>query len=99
MIRREIGFDGLLFTDDLSMKALEGTLGSRARAALLAGCDVITHCNGKMDEMKDVAANVKPLEGAGLKRANAALAQLKPPATIEIAAAESRLTAMLEATA
>ena len=95
VIRKEIGFDGLLFTDDLSMKALEGTLGSRAKAALLAGCDVITHCNGDMDEMKDVAANVKPLTGQSERRANAALARLAEPAKMDIAAAESRLDAMM----
>jgi beta-N-acetylhexosaminidase len=96
VIRGEIGFDGLLFTDDLSMKALEGTLGARAKAALLAGCDVVTHCNGKMDEMKDVSANVKPLAGQSLKRADAAVAHLKDPTKIEIAAAEARLTSMMD---
>lgn len=96
IIRGEIGFDGLLFTDDLSMKALDGTLGNRAKLALLAGCDVAIHCNGNMDEMKDVAANVKPLAGQSLKRADAALARLQPPAKVEIAAAEMRLTEMME---
>jgi len=96
VIRGEIGFDGLLFSDDLSMKALDGTLGARAKAALFAGCDVVIHCNGKMEEMTDVVANVKPLAGASLKRADAALAHLTQPARIEIAVAEARLTAMME---
>jgi beta-N-acetylhexosaminidase len=96
IIRGEIGFEGLLFSDDLSMKALDGTLGARAKAALAAGCDVVIHCNGKMDEMKSVAGNVKQLIGPRKKRADAALAHLDRPAGIEIAAAEARLTAMME---
>ena len=96
VIRGEIGFDGLLFSDDLSMKALDGTLGSRAKAALFAGCDVVIHCNGKMDEMKDVAANVKPLAGVAERRAEAALSHLAKPAKVDVAAAEARLTAMME---
>jgi beta-N-acetylhexosaminidase len=96
VIRGEIGFEGLLFSDDLSMKALEGTLGQRAKAALAAGVDVVIHCNGRMDEMKSVAANAKPLSGIRLKRAEAALAQLSRPASLELAAAEARLTEMME---
>jgi beta-N-acetylhexosaminidase len=95
IIRGEIGFDGLLFTDDLSMKALDGTLGVRAKSALLAGCDVAIHCNGSMDEMKDVAANVKPLAGQSLKRADAALSRLSEPVQVEVAAAEARLSEMV----
>ena len=64
VIRGEIGFDGLLMSDDLSMKALDGPLSVRAKAALFAGCDVVLHCNGKMDEMREVATEVKALEGA-----------------------------------
>ena len=61
------------------MQALDGTLGARAKAALFAGCDIVLHCNGEMDEMKEVAANVKPLGGAAARRAKAALAQLQAP--------------------
>ncbi len=56
IVRGAIGFDGLLMTDDLSMKALSGDYGSRTRAALGAGCDLVLHCNGNMAEMKEVAA-------------------------------------------
>jgi beta-N-acetylhexosaminidase len=56
IVRRAIGFSGVLVTDDLSMKALGGTYAERARAALAAGCDVVLHCNGRRDEMADVAA-------------------------------------------
>lgn len=54
VIRREIGFNGLLMSDDLSMNALSGSLESRAERALAAGCDIALHCNGKMHEMRDV---------------------------------------------
>ena len=63
VIRGEIGFDGLLMSDDLSMKALDGPLAARAKAAQFAGCDLVLHCNGDMDEMRDVASEVKTLEG------------------------------------
>src|SRR6201996_1076565 len=72
VIRGEIGFDGLLMSDDLSMQALEGPLGSRAKAALFAGCDIVLHCNGDMDEMKQIAVEAKILDGMALKRAEQA---------------------------
>src|SRR5215469_3361019 len=74
VIRGEIGFDGLLMSDDLSMKALDGPLEVRTRAALFAGCDVVLHCNGDMEEMELVASEAKILDGVALKRAEAALA-------------------------
>ncbi len=67
MIRDELGFDGLLLSDDLSMQALSGTLGTRAKAAIAAGCDVALHCNGKRDEMIAVA-EVTPNMTADAKR-------------------------------
>lgn len=68
IIRGHIGFDGLLLTDDLSMQALGGSLGERAALALAAGCDVALHCNGHMDEMKDVAARTGPMTEAAGRR-------------------------------
>ncbi len=56
VIRQHIGFGGLLMTDDLSMKALVGGMGERAQKAIEAGCDLILHCNGEMDEMTAVGA-------------------------------------------
>jgi beta-N-acetylhexosaminidase len=76
VIRGEIGFEGLLMSDDLSMQALDGPLAMRAKAALFAGCDLVLHCNGDMDEMKDVASEVKELDGLSLKRSEQALAHL-----------------------
>ena len=76
IIRGEIGFDGLLVSDDLSMSALEGPLSARTKAALFAGCDIALHCNGKRDEMMDVAREAKELAGEALDRADAALCSL-----------------------
>jgi beta-N-acetylhexosaminidase len=95
VIRGEIGFDGLLLSDDLSMQALEGPIGARARAALLAGCDIALHCNGKLDEMMEVARESQPLIKESLDRANRALAQLRTPAELDVSAAEARLNEML----
>ncbi len=60
IIRREIGFQGLLISDDLGMKALTGSLATRAQASLKAGCDVVLHCSGKMEEMMKVMEGVAP---------------------------------------
>ncbi len=98
VIRGEIGFDGLLLTDDLSMQALSGPLSVRAKAALFAGCDIVLHCNGKLEEMKDVAEEAKLLEGASLKRAEHALSHLAPPDPFDPAAAQARLTELLSVT-
>src|SRR5258706_3969016 len=76
VIRGEIGFDGLLMSDDLSMGALSGPISARAKAALFAGCDVVLHCNGNMAEMEQVAKEAKPLEGTALRRADHALGHL-----------------------
>ena len=85
-------------SDDLSMQALDGSLGERTKAAQVAGCDVVLHCNGKMDEMKQVAAETKALNGQALKRAFHALSQLaleRADAAFEPAAAETRLKQLL----
>jgi beta-N-acetylhexosaminidase len=68
VVRGHIGFDGLLLSDDLSMQALGGTLGDRAARALAAGCDIALHCNGRMDEMVEIAAATKPMTPAARKR-------------------------------
>jgi beta-N-acetylhexosaminidase len=90
VIRREIGFDGLLMTDDLSMKALDGTMTARAGAALEAGCDVILHCNGDMVEMREIAAAVPSLAGAAKRRAARAEAERGRAAAFDAAEADAR---------
>ncbi len=97
VIRGEIGFDGLLMSDDLSMKALDGPLSVRAKQALFAGCDLVLHCNGDMDEMREVASEVTELKGLSLKRSRHALAHLSAPAQFDPATVEARLAALLGA--
>jgi beta-N-acetylhexosaminidase len=59
VIRGDIGFDGVLVSDDLSMRALGGEIGERAQHALAAGCDLVLHCNGNPGEMEDVVASAR----------------------------------------
>jgi beta-N-acetylhexosaminidase len=68
VIRRAIGFDGVLISDDLSMKALGGDLGERTRQALAAGCDLALHCNGNPAEMEEVAAAAATISPRTAKR-------------------------------
>lgn len=91
VIRKHIGFDGLLMTDDLSMEALSGTVAQRAAASIAAGCDIILHCNGKADEMAAVAQASGAMTDAAITRANRALALRKTPANIDIGALEAEL--------
>ena len=76
VVRGAIGFDGLVMSDDLSMKALSGDFTERAKASRAAGCDVVLHCNGGMAEMKAVVEGAGTLKGLGARRAAAALARL-----------------------
>jgi beta-N-acetylhexosaminidase len=84
LIRGEIGFDGLLMTDDLGMGALSGTMHERTRHALAAGCDVALHCNGALDEMQAVAATAPELAGQAAARAERALSRLGPPCAFDV---------------
>jgi beta-N-acetylhexosaminidase len=79
VIRGEIGFDGLLLSDDIVMNALAkyGDAGQRAEKALRAGCDVVLHCNGDMAEMKSVAARAPKMSGDAVKRYNRSVAWVK----------------------
>lgn len=79
VVRGFIGYDGLVMTDDLSMKALGGSFADRTSAALAAGCDLVLHCNGDMDEMRAVAGAARGLDEAGHRRYLEALAALGAP--------------------
>ncbi len=79
IVRGRIGFDGLLLTDDLSMRALDGPLGERARRALDAGCDIALHCNGDPAEMAAVAAAAGPMTPAAAARWRRARNWLEAP--------------------
>lgn len=95
-LRRLLGYDGLIMTDDLSMKALKGGLAERAEASLAAGCDVVLHCNGDIAEMRAVAEGAHSLDGEAARRADAALKRLPAaPEPFDAAAARAALDALL----
>jgi beta-N-acetylhexosaminidase len=91
VIRGSIGFQGLLMSDDVSMNALAGSIAGRTRAIVSAGCDMVLHCNGKLDEMREVAREAPVLSGTALDRAKRALATRKPPQPFDRAAARAEL--------
>lgn len=95
IIRANMGFDGVLVSDDLSMKALGGPIGARAARALAAGCDLALHCNGNMEEMTDIAAAVARLTAGARRRLERAEARRRAPAPLDRRAAEARLDALL----
>ena len=95
MIRETIGFSGLLMTDDISMQALSGSLEARSRAALVAGCDLVLHCNGEMEEMEAIAAEAGGMNAAAQARADAALAWRRAPEPVDIAALEAEFEALM----
>ncbi len=85
IIRTRIGFDGLLMTDDIDMKALSGTAGEKAAGALAAGCDVVLDCWARMDEMVEIASligDMPPMSRDRLDRAMATVAGVKPQGDI-----------------
>ncbi len=94
VIRGHIGFDGLLMSDDLSMKALGGGFAERTRRALGAGCDVVLHCNGDMAEMVEVAQASPELSGRAAERAADARAPARRSQPFDPEAAEARLEAL-----
>lgn len=89
LIRTQIGFDGLLMSDDLSMRALTGAMRERARRSIDAGCDIVLHCNGDMKEMKEVASEVGVCGTSAVERAERAMAAKKDAATDVRAAVEA----------
>jgi beta-N-acetylhexosaminidase len=95
IIRGELGFQGILVSDDLSMQALRGDVGDRARRARAAGCDLALHCNGRIEEMRAVAAaagSISDATGERLARRPVATTGL---ASVNIASAEARLDQLL----
>jgi beta-N-acetylhexosaminidase len=76
IIRGRIGFDGLLMTDDIDMKALSGTAGEKAAGALAAGCDVVLDCWARMDEMVEIAARIPEATPECVARLDRAMATI-----------------------
>jgi beta-N-acetylhexosaminidase len=96
LMREHLGFSGLIMSDDLSMKALSGTLTERAEQSLKAGCDVILHCNGDLVEMRQVAEGTGKLKGEAKRRAEASLTRIvHTPEPLDVAEARARLEAAL----
>jgi beta-N-acetylhexosaminidase len=88
LIREELGFNGLLMSDDLSMKALGGDFTSRTEDALAAGCDVVLHCNGEMQEMQEIVGGLQSLGGPSFARAEAAMRRKEAPLDVAVARRE-----------
>ena len=99
VVRGEIGFDGLLFSDDLSMKALPGTFCEKAEALFAAGVDVALHCNGDMEEAQEVAAVSPLLAGAAARRVARARAAVRAPQNFDPVDAAAELDRRLAAIA
>ena len=95
VIRGAIGFQGLLMSDDVSMNALAGSIADRTRAIVAAGCDMILHCNGKLDEMREVAFNTPVLSGLAKTRADAALAARRPAKPFDRIKARTELDTLI----
>jgi len=95
VIRDRIGFRGALISDDLSMRALGGSLKSRAQAAIAAGCDLVLHCNGLLEEMREVAAGSPALAGRAKARWLAALAERRAPEPFDRVAGQAELHGLL----
>ena len=96
VIRQEIGFDGLLLTDDLNMQALAGDLTRRTALSIAAGCDLALHCKGDLAEMHLVAAAAGEMSAATLTRTKTAIAARKNPEEVDIAALRAELSDILD---
>jgi beta-N-acetylhexosaminidase len=95
VIRGDIGFDGVIISDDLSMDALTGPYDARAGHALSAGCDLVLHCNGRIEEMTGVAAGCGPVGAETVLRLERSLGALRPSAAFDVAAGVAELDALM----
>src|SRR6202022_2507148 len=96
VIRGVIGFQGLLMSDDVSMNALAGSIAERTRSIFAAGCDMVLHCNGKLDEMREVAAETPELSGKALERAKRELASRRAPQAFDRLGARAELDVLID---
>ena len=92
--RGAIGFDGLLMTDDIDMKALSGTPGEKAAGAIAAGCDLVLDCWARMPEMIEIAGRLGEIAPRSRERLDAAMASV-PPAAGDFAALIAKRDALL----
>ncbi len=94
-IREEIGFQGLLMTDDLNMQALSGDLYERTALSMAAGCDLALQCNGDLAEMQQVARACGPLRAASLARANRVLVDFSADDRLDTGALDAELQSLM----
>jgi len=100
IIRGEIGFGGVLVSDDIAMGALDGTPGERTRRALDAGVDLVLHCNGVMAEMAEIVDAARPISpAAGERIARGEIRRLRPGEDFDRRAAELRFAELMAGTA
>lgn len=93
LIREDIGFGGLIMTDDIAMEALSGTVAERSAMSLAAGCDVVLHCNGTFADRQAVAEASGEMSDAAQARAEAVLAIKRVPQPVDIEALAEELKA------
>lgn len=98
IIRDTIGFEGVLVSDDICMAALGGRVAARAAAALHAGCDIVLHCNGELEEMETVASVCPPLSLQAQRRLRCAESMRQQPDAFDPSEAVARLAALLAGT-
>jgi len=95
VIRGSIGFDGVLVSDDIGMGALGGSFAERAAAVLAAGCDLVLHCSGQLDEMREAAEATAPLSAqAEVRVARAEALRRRSASDFDRREAEARFDAM-----
>ncbi len=94
LIRRDLGFQGLLMSDDIGMQALSGTVAERAGAIIAAGCDLVLSCNETLDQMGDIVAASGNMTARATERAEAALALRHQPQLADAGALRAELTAL-----
>jgi beta-N-acetylhexosaminidase len=83
-------------SDDVSMNALAGSIAERSRAIIAAGCDMVLHCNGRLDEMREVARVTPELSGKALERARRALASRRMPEALDRRGARAELDGLID---
>ena len=94
-VRKNIGFDNLLLSDDISMDALSGSVADRAIRALAAGCDIVLHCNGRLSEMTLLADACSILSPASAVRVDRAINQRPYPISVDIAGLKAEFDSII----
>ena len=95
VIRNEIGFDGLLMTDDISMNALQGHLAERAQKAWAVGCDLVLHCNGNLQDMRSLASVAPQPTAQTLRRIAQVIANQPKPVPVDIQQLKEEFDALM----